>query len=192
MLKRLTLLSLVLVLFSACEDDPIDLCASLECGINGTCVSGYCDCEDGYSGVNCEIFDPCYSTLCGNNGTCVGGICDCENGYYGEFCELLIHDRFVGTWSGIGCNGEVFNLIILPGDSEETLIIKEPIFDINANIVDENNFDVPEQEFIITTDLKITVVGTGKILENGFLEFDASVAVDDDEPETCLVALEKQ
>lgn len=193
MLKKLLYLCFAVVLFTACGDDPIDPCAGVDCGVNGTCIDGTCDCEDGYSGVNCEIFDPCFSVDCGDNGTCVDGTCDCEDGYYGDNCELLFQDRFVGTWSGLDCDGDIFNLIIQSGSTVSTLIIKEQFFDINANIIDENNFVVPEQEFFIPIlDFNITTVGTGKILENGMLEFDASITVDGEDPESCISMLEKQ
>ena len=149
MLKKLIYLCFAVVLFSACGDDPIDPCAGVDCGANGECVDGTCDCEDGYSGANCEIFDPCFSVDCGDNGTCVDGMCDCEDGYYGDNCELLIQDRFVGTWSGLDCDGDIFNLTIESGSTAATLIINEQLFDINANIIDENNFDVPEQDFFV-------------------------------------------
>ena len=193
MLKKLIYLCFALAMFSACGDDPIDPCAGVDCGVNGECVDGTCDCEEGYSGANCEIFDPCFSIDCGANGTCVDGTCDCEDGYYGDNCELLIQDRFVGTWSGLDCDGDVFNLLIESGSTAATLIIKEQLFDIDANIVDENNFDLPEQDFFIPIfAINITVLGTGKILENGKLEFDASITADGEDPESCISVLEKQ
>lgn len=193
MLKNVIYICFAVSFFAACGDDPIDPCAGVDCGDNGTCVEGICVCEDGYSGVSCEFFDPCFSVDCGNNGTCLGGSCDCEVGYYGDHCELLIQDRFVGTWSGPGCDGEIFNLIIEAGPSNVTLIIKEQLFDINANIIDENNFDLPEQQFFIPLiDVNITVIGSGKLLESTTLEFDASITADGDDPESCLAILEKQ
>lgn len=193
MIKKLVYLCFAVVLFTACGDDPIDPCAGVDCGSNGTCMTGICDCEDGYSGDNCEIFDPCFDVDCGDNGTCIDGTCDCEDGYYGDSCELLIQDRFVGTWSGDGCDGEEFNLIIIAGSTIATLVIEEQLFNINANIIDENNFDVPEQEFFVAIiGINVTVVGTGKILENDMLEFDASIAADGEEPQSCVAVLEKQ
>ena len=39
------------MLFNACDDDP---CKDVICQNNGTCVSGTCNCADGYEGTNCE------------------------------------------------------------------------------------------------------------------------------------------
>ncbi len=193
MLKKLIYLCFVAIVLSSCGDDPFDPCAGIDCGLNGECLDGTCDCEDGYSGVNCQIFDPCFTIDCGDNGTCVDGTCDCEEGYYGDNCELLIQDRFVGTWSGLDCEGDNFELIIQSGATIATLTIAEELFDINANIINENNFDIPEQDFFVPIfGISIKVIGTGKTLDNGMLEFDATITVDEEDPETCVSQLEKQ
>jgi len=193
MLKKLIYLCFVAIMLSSCGDDPFDSCAVIDCGLNGECLEGTCDCEDGYSGVNCEIFDPCFAIDCGDNGTCVDGTCDCEEGYYGDNCELIIKDRFVGTWSGIDCEGDNFELIIQPGATITKLIIADELFGINANIINENNFDIPEQDFFVPVfEISIKVIGTGKTLDNGMLEFDATITVDEKDPETCVSQLEKQ
>ena len=193
MLKKLIYLCFVAIMLSSCGDDPFDSCAVIDCGLNGECLEGTCDCEDGYSGVNCEIFDPCFAIDCGDNGTCVDGTCDCEEGYYGDNCELIIKDRFVGTWSGIDCEGDNFELIIQPGATITKLIIADELFGINANIINENNFYIPEQDFFVPVfEISIKVIGTGKTLDNGMLEFDATITVDEKDPETCVSQLEKQ
>ncbi|WP_299207618.1 hypothetical protein [uncultured Dokdonia sp.] len=193
MLKKLIYLCFVTIMLSSCGDDPFDPCAVIDCGLNGECLDGTCDCEDGYFGVNCEIFDPCFAIDCGDNGTCIDGTCDCEEGYYGDNCELIIKDRFVGTWSGIDCEGDNFELIIQPGATIVTLTIADELFGINANIINENNFYIPEQDFFVPTfEISIKVIGTGKILDNGMLEFDATITVDEEDPETCVSKLEKQ
>jgi hypothetical protein len=193
MLKKLIYLCFVAIMLSSCGDDPFDSCAVIDCGLNGECLEGTCDCEDGYSGVNCEIFDPCFAIDCGDNGTCIDGTCDCEEGYYGDSCELIIKDRFVGTWSGIDCEGDNFELIIQPGATITKLIIADELFGINANIINENNFDIPEQDFFVPVfEISIKVIGTGKTLDNGMLEFDATITVDEKDPETCVSQLEKQ
>ena len=140
-----------------------------------------------------ETIDSCVGVDCGVSGECLDGTCDCEDGYFGDNCELLIQDRFVGTWSGLDCDGDIFNLIIESGSTAVTLIINEQLFDINANIIDENNFYVPEQFFfVVILGINITVIGAGKILENSMLEFDASIAADGEDPESCISVLEKQ
>jgi len=41
-------------------------------------------------------------------------------------------------------------------------------------------------------EISIKVIGTGKTLDNGMLEFDATITVDEKDPETCVSQLEKQ
>jgi len=36
----------------SCDTDP---CADVDCGINGTCFEGICDCDAGYDGTDCNI-----------------------------------------------------------------------------------------------------------------------------------------
>ncbi len=75
-----------------CEPNP--------CQHGGTCqASGTtyeCDCQNGYSGVNCETIDECASDPC-VNGTCITRAgtfeCDCgTSGYSGELCDVLIEN----------------------------------------------------------------------------------------------------
>jgi len=56
MLKNLIYLCFAVLLFTACSDDDpmVDLCADIECGANGTCTTGTCDCDEGYYGDSCE------------------------------------------------------------------------------------------------------------------------------------------
>lgn len=80
--------------------NPIDYpitenpCKDKQCGVNGECVNGVCQCKNGYSGSNCEIppapSDPCLKINCGANGKCVNGICVCNTGYTGDRCQTVI------------------------------------------------------------------------------------------------------
>jgi len=56
MFKNLLFICFAAVMFTACgDDDPmVDPCAGIECGDNGTCVTGTCDCEAGFYGDSCE------------------------------------------------------------------------------------------------------------------------------------------
>ena len=50
----------------------VDPCAAVSCGSNGSCVSGACECTDGYTGAQCEV-SPCANVECGDHGACVAG-----------------------------------------------------------------------------------------------------------------------
>ena len=81
--------------------EPIDenACDSADdCNNHGTCVAqsdgNICECEEAYSGINCEIFDdPCLDpNPCLNGGTCTTTgnttyICICADGFEGSNCE---------------------------------------------------------------------------------------------------------
>ena len=176
MFKNLIYLCFVVLLFTACGDDPVDPCADVDCGANGVCVTGTCDCEDGYSGVNCEIFDPCFNIECGENGTCVDGTCDCDDGYYGDNCENLIQDLFIGLWNGIDCEGDDYSITISAGATPTDLIILNTGLEINATIESESMFVMPTQTIIEPFfQIELTVNGDGTLLEDGTLSFAATV-----------------
>ncbi len=44
-----------LAVLSSVISAPVDACAGISCGLNGTCFSGACLCDDGYAGDRCEI-----------------------------------------------------------------------------------------------------------------------------------------
>jgi hypothetical protein len=59
------------------------------CGKYGSCVSGTCQCHEGYSGAMCENVDgdPCDAIDCGQHGQCVKGSCECTDRYTGSRCD---------------------------------------------------------------------------------------------------------
>ena len=84
------------------------------CSDNGLDPSGYqCECDEGFSGSNCEEnIDDCVGVNC-NNGTCVDGIsryhCSCNLTYTGSHCEDVDYcaahsaEESNGCHSGICC-----------------------------------------------------------------------------------------
>ena len=73
------------------QDDGVDLCALVDCGLHGHCVLSAqgqpdCDCEEGYEafGLGCVV-DPCYGETCTGHGKCVkaNGVaaCKCDDGH---------------------------------------------------------------------------------------------------------------
>eukprot|EP01052_Picozoa_sp_SAG31_P004296 SAG31_NODE_176_length_21334_cov_12.211067_25_plen_612_part_00 len=87
-----------------CSANPPDPCFEVDCGEDGSCDGGSCQCEQGYSGETCDVFDPCAGVDCGGHGLCgvdcgghgqcVGGICQCEDGWEGTECEQNARGRF--------------------------------------------------------------------------------------------------
>ena len=143
MFKNLIYLCLAVLLFTACGDDPVDPCAGVDCGPNGTCVDGTCDCEEGY---------------------------------YGDTCENLLQDLFIGTWSGLDCDGDDYSIAISAGATLTDLIIFNGGLEFEAMIESETMFNVPTQtitEPFFQTQL--TVFGNGVLQENGKLSFTADV-----------------
>lgn len=69
-----------------------DLDLSIKLNLNYSKAAGFwCECEPGYTGVNCEIkIDECLSSPCGPNGKCIdlvnGYKCLCYPGYTGRTC----------------------------------------------------------------------------------------------------------
>jgi len=54
LLKTLTIAftALALLTIQSCDTDP---CSDVDCGPNGICFEGICECDSGYDGNNCEI-----------------------------------------------------------------------------------------------------------------------------------------
>lgn len=176
MLKKLIYLCFAVVLFTACGDDPIDPCAGVDCGPNGECVTGTCECEDGFSGVNCEVIDLCFNVDCGENGTCLDGTCECEDGYFGDNCENLIQDVFIGTWNGVDCDGDDFSIAISTGATPADLIVTSNSLEIAATTESETKFIMPIQTIIEPFfQLEVTVNGDGTLLDDGTLSFAATI-----------------
>ncbi|KNC77249.1 hypothetical protein SARC_10289 [Sphaeroforma arctica JP610] len=77
-----------------------DACATVECGVNGSCDAGVCVCAQGYSGTFCSenqggTPDICATVDCGANGSCDAGVCVCAQGYSGTFCSVADDDNNV-------------------------------------------------------------------------------------------------
>jgi len=131
-----------------------DKCDDIECGVNGTCVEGICNCDPGYSGENCEN-NVCDALDC-INGECdpATGACICDEGYEGTFCDSEIRARFLGTWTSDAwiCDGEndSVTLVILAGSSifEVRLSDESQEFFLQGT-VDGNMLTFPNQDIEI-------------------------------------------
>jgi hypothetical protein len=105
------------------------------CSGKGSCIDrDVCECEDGYGGPECNIYEcgdilATNSSVCSGKGTCelvpvsdaykIG--CNCSSGYSGDLCEL--HQCFgVNNTDGSVCSGygecdEIDHCVCVPGAS---------------------------------------------------------------------------
>ena len=72
-------------------------CDGVDCGENGTCGGGICECDAGWEGEFCnEEIDECDPNPCLNGGTCVDGdnafTCNCALGWEGPLCDKSTDD----------------------------------------------------------------------------------------------------
>ena len=63
-----------------------DMCADVECGLNGYCVNGICVCDSLFTGNKCEIKNGCPPP----NFVWTGTMCRCQSGYEGENCDRCV------------------------------------------------------------------------------------------------------
>ena len=94
-MKKCLFLSMILgvIMLGCSEDDP---CDAIDCGINGTCVTGDCECDEGYTGTNCETAKCC--TL--------GAVKVCRDT---EDIVNQIEDGTISSWSDYAVNLEIAN-----------------------------------------------------------------------------------
>ncbi len=100
MKKILTALTCLCLLLSySCSEDN---CANSDCGPNGNCNpdDGTCICDEGFSGINCEV-NVCDTVDC-INGDCdpTTGNCLCERGFEGPTCDTEIRANVIGIYMG--------------------------------------------------------------------------------------------
>ena len=177
-----------------------DQCADIDCGPNGTCVDGTCQCDEGFSGTNCET-NVCDAVDCGPNGSCNGadGSCACNDGYEGETCEAETRQRFVGTYQGdiIPCIPSVLQLL-LPADIQEDLMttpIEVTATDANVLLLDVGSnsmvlglnvqADITDENFEITEfsqdidvsgiTATVTASGSGTFVDESTLMLDLTI-----------------
>ena len=154
-----------LLLCVSCSDP----CKNVECENGGTCNDGSCNCPEGYSGAQCEIFDSCYNVVCLNGGVCINGDCNCAPGYEGIDCSFKTQDKYVGIYSAAdACTSGNYNYSPAITSSQQVTEILIADFGsfgssvvVNATI-DHNSFTVPSQTFG-----SVTISGSGTLAEDG-------------------------
>uniref|UniRef100_A0A8C7MNC8 Teneurin-2 n=1 Tax=Oncorhynchus kisutch TaxID=8019 RepID=A0A8C7MNC8_ONCKI len=77
---------------------------SVDCGTHGVCLGAACQCEEGWTGTECDqrVCNP----LCIKHGTCKDGKCQCHQGWNGEHCTIgRWGEETCGTCCPNLCNG---------------------------------------------------------------------------------------
>ena len=197
-LLTLSLLLGSLFLLQNCSEP----CDDVDCGENGTCVEGICNCDTGYSGANCQV-NVCDSVDCGENGTCdlSSGACLCDEGYEGERCETEFREKYYGTFIGdmVPCIPGIISSFI-PDDIKTSLEMTsieltssdQGIFFVNLTIGSELigfeiDVDLNAEEFIVPfveeeidiSGLTATVSGdgTGRIVDTNNIQLELELKV---------------
>jgi hypothetical protein len=73
-------------LYSGERCETRDVCADVECGLNGYCVNGICVCDTLFTGNKCEIKSDCRPP----NFVWTGTACKCQPGFEGDGCDKCI------------------------------------------------------------------------------------------------------
>jgi hypothetical protein len=89
------LVLVVVVLVLVGSNSAHDSCVDVHCGTYGSCQSGACVCQPGYSGTPCAV-DICYEVNCGAHGSCYVSneagtehACRCAGGWKGRQCDQV-------------------------------------------------------------------------------------------------------
>merc|ERR1719316_590490 len=79
-----------------CSVPKVEYVCPNNCSYHGTCVKGKCNCNRGWTGVDCSnLQEMCPDDYICYHGVCNAmGHCDCDEGYTGDDCSL---GPFYGT-----------------------------------------------------------------------------------------------
>lgn len=93
------------VSLSSCTSDP---CKDVNCGTNGTCVEGNCECDPGYEGTSCEteMRAKFLGTYVATGSLCCGSIGKWyyyRNSTYYHFFFVSADDQHLFWWWSIRC-----------------------------------------------------------------------------------------
>uniref|UniRef100_A0AC35GR58 Attractin n=1 Tax=Panagrolaimus sp. PS1159 TaxID=55785 RepID=A0AC35GR58_9BILA len=75
-----------------------------DCSGNGSCINGYCKCNEGFVGNSCEFPICTNKSTNTNNNPCIHGSCnnetecECSKGFHGDFCQA---DTWKYVWDTV-------------------------------------------------------------------------------------------
>ena len=108
--------------------ESVDPCEGVDCGENGTCVNGSCNCNDGYSGSSCETqLEACtIEADCSNRASAVSGYkgdcdCTCNDHFHGESCLETDPVNFGDVSPDLVETGETGDLQCVAGTYEDVV-----------------------------------------------------------------------
>lgn len=175
----------------------VNECFGIVCENGGVCVTGECDCPDGFSGTNCETENLCITQNpnCQNGGECVDGTCECPLGYEGDDCSVESRTKFIGSYqdSELDCGAAVDNLtdVSIEADASDPLkftiktfnVIINENYNMSCTLTSTNTFDIPSQTPCPGC---FEISGTGSIDDNGMVTNNLMVST-----QTCTIILNK-
>lgn len=165
--KILFFISLLAFVQYGCKD----ACDDVNCGPNGTCVDGTCNCDEGYSGDACQTKD-CDGES--HAGVYVGDILPCVPGTLSSIIPDAEREPLMATEILITANNADACMVTL-GSTSEVIDIG-----LDANINGEQ-FTVPEfnqSVEVIGQTIEVTGGGTGMIVDENNFQLNMDIIYD--------------
>lgn len=197
-MKKINLLLMALgsmVVLSLASCDP---CSDVDCGDNGTCVEGDCECDEGFSGDACEIEDLCVTqdVECLNGGSCDDGVCTCVTGYEGDDCGTEMRAKFIATFSVTevcGSGSDAYTSDITASSADVSNVLISNVYNTFTNnvvaTVDGMTLTIASQ----TPDNDgISIDGTGSISDAGVVTITFNLSDGLGNSDACTATYTKQ